>query len=156
MVKENKSKEKLCLFFASDYHFEMITLPYINENLKRNKKVIMITENDLDRTVDKLLSNINLTKKEKDRITKIDWKNNDANKFREIKNANKERKETIIFVKGRENYINNINRNIDNWINVDDMKVIDCYDINEVYDDVSDIAKKYNKILSTSGVEKLL
>lgn len=156
MVKENKSKEKLCLFFASDYHFEMISLPYINENLKKNKKVIMVTENDLDGTVNKLLSNINLSKEEKDKITTIDWKNNDANKFKEIKNANEEGKETIIFVKGRENYINNINKNIDNWINVDDMKVIDCYDINEVYDDVSEIAKKYNKILSTSGVEKLL
>lgn len=156
MVKENKSKEKLCLFFVSDYHFEMISLPYINENLKRNKKIIMVTENDLDGTVNKLLSNINLSKEEKDKITKIDWKNNDANKFKEIKNANEEGKETLIFVKGRENYINNINKNIDNWINVDDMKIIDCYDINEVYNDVSDIAKKYDKILSTSGVEKLL
>ena len=156
MVKENKSKEKLCLFFASDYHFEMISLPYINENLKKNKKVIMVTENDLDGTVDKVLSNINLSKEEKDRIYRIDWKSNDSNKFKEIKNANEEGNETIIFVKGRENYINNINKNIDNWIDVDDMKVIDCYDINEVYDDVSDIAKKYNKILSTSGVEKLL
>ncbi len=156
MVKENNSKEKLCLFFASDYHFEMISLPYINENLKKNKKIIMVTENNLDGTVNKLLSNINLNEKEKNEIAKIDWKNDDINKFKEIKNANEEGKETIIFVKGRESYINNINKNLDNWINVDDMKVIDCYDINEVYDDVSEIAKKYNKILSTSGVEKLL
>ena len=34
MIKENKREEKLCLFFASDYHFEMISLPYINESLK--------------------------------------------------------------------------------------------------------------------------
>lgn len=156
MVKEKNNKEKLCLFFASDYHFEMISLPYINENLNKNKKIIMVTENDLDGTLDKVLSNINLSKEEKDRIYKIDWKNNDANKFKEIKNANEEKNETIIFVKGRENYINNINKNIDNWIDVDDMKVIDCYDINEVYNDVSDIAKRYSKILSTSGVEKLL
>lgn len=156
MVKENKSKEKLCLFFVSDYHFEMISLPYINENLKRNKKIIMVTENDLEGTVGKLLSNINLSKEEKDKITKIDWKNNDTNKFKEIKNANEEGKETIIFVKGRENYINNMNKNIDNWINVDDIKIVNCYDINEVYNDVSSIAKQYDKILSTSGVEKLL
>ena len=36
MIKENKREEKLCLFFASDYHFEMISLPYINESLKEN------------------------------------------------------------------------------------------------------------------------
>lgn len=156
MVKENKSKEKLCLFFASDYHFEMISLPYINENLKKDNNVIIMTENDLNGTVDKLLSNVNLPKEEKDKITKIDWKNDDVSKFKEIKSVNGNGKETVIFVKGKENYIDSVNKNIGNWMNGNDMKVIDCYDINEVYEDVSSIAKKYNKILSTSGVEKLL
>ena len=156
MVKENKKQEKLCLFFASDYHFEMISLPYINENLKRDNNVIIMTENNLEGSVDKLLSNINLTKEEKDKITKIDWKNDDVSKFKEIKGANQNGKDTIIFVKGKEKYIDNVNKNIENWINVNDIKVIDCYDINEVYEDVSSIAKRYKKVLSTSGVEKLL
>ena len=156
MVKENKNEEKLCLFFASDYHFEMISLPYINENLKKDRNVIVITENDLKETVNKLLSNINLTEEEKYKIEKIDWENNDLNKFKQIKKANEDKKETVIFIKGKENYINNINKNIDNWIDVNDIKIIDCYDINEVHDDVSVIASQYKKILSTSGVEKLL
>lgn len=156
MVKENKGQEKLCLFFASDYHFEMISLPYINEKLKKDNNVIIMTENDLDVTVDKLLSMVNLTQNEKDRITKIDWKNDDVSKFKEIKNANANGKETVILVKGKENYINSVNKNIENWININNTKIIDCYDINEVYEDVSNIAKNYNKVLSTSGVEKLL
>ena len=149
MIKENKREEKLCLFFASDYHFEMISLPYINESLKENKNVIIMTENNLDNSVDKVLSNVNLTKEEKDRITKIDWKNDNLNKFKEVKKASKDGKDTLIFVKGKENYI-------ENWIDINEVKVVDCYDINEIKDDVSNIAKKYNGILSTSGVEKLL
>lgn len=156
MVKENESKEKLCLFFASDYHFEMISLPYINENLKCNKNVIIITENDLNKTVNELLSKINLNSEEKEKLIKINWESNDLNKFKEIKKANEDGKETIIFVKGRENYIDNVNKNIDNWIKVEETKVINCYDINEVQDNVSNIAKRYDKILSTSGIEKLL
>ena len=156
MVKKNKSQERLCLFFASDYHFEMISLPYINEKLKKDNNVIIMTENNLDVTVDKLLSMVNLTQKEKDRIIKIDWKNDDVKKFKEIKSANANGKETVILVKGKENYINSINKNIENWIDINNTKIIDCYDINEVYEDVSNIAKKYNKVLSTSGVEKLL
>lgn len=156
MVKENKGQEKICLFFASDYHFEMISLPYINEKLKKDNNVIIMTENDLDVTVDKLLSMVNLTQKEKDRITKIDWKNDDVSKFKEIKNANANGKETVILVKGKENYINSVNKNIENWIDINNTKIVDCYDINEVYEDVSNIAKNYNKVLSTSGVEKLL
>ena len=156
MVKENKNEEKLCLFFASDYHFEMISLPYINENLKKDNNVIIMTEYDLNGTVDKLLSNINIPKEEKDKITKIDWKNDDVSKFKEIKSANENGKETVIFVKGKENYIDSVNKNIENWINNNATQIIDCYDINEVYEDVSCIVKKYSKVLSTFGVEKLL
>ena len=156
MMKENKREEKLCLFFASDYHFEMISLPYINESLKENKNVIIMTENNLDSSVDKVLSRINLNEEEKNKLTKINWKNDDLNKFKELKNANKDGKDTLIFVKGRENYIDNMNKNIENWTNDTDIKIVDCYDINEIQDDVSSIAKKYDRILSTSGVEKLL
>ena len=51
MMKKNERKEKICLFFASDYHFEMMSLPYINENLKKNKNVIIMTENNLDKII---------------------------------------------------------------------------------------------------------
>ena len=156
MVKKSKKEEKLCLFFASDYHFEMISLPYINENLKKDNNVVVMTENDLNGTVDKVLSRVNIAKEEKDKITKIDWDCDDVSKFKEIKNANENGKETVIFVKGNENYIKSVNENIKNWMNNGDLKVIDCYDINEVYEDVSCIAKNYSKVLSTSGVEKLL
>ena len=156
MMKKNERKEKICLFFASDYHFEMMSLPYINENLKKNKNVIIMTENNLDNTVNKVLENVNLAKEDKERITKIDWKNNDLDKFKEVKNANKEGKETLIFIKGKENYLENMNRNIENWIKNTDVKVVDCYDINEIKEDASNIEKNYTKILSTSGVEKIL
>ena len=31
-----KTKEKTCAFYASDYHFEMISLPFIEKNLESN------------------------------------------------------------------------------------------------------------------------
>ena len=156
MMKENKRENKLCLFFASDYHFEMISLPYINESLKKNENVIIMTENNLDSSVDKVISSINLNEEERNRLTRVDWKNDNLDKFRKIKIANQEGKDTLIFVKGKENYINNMNENIENWINNNEVTVVDCYDISEIQDEVSDIAKRYDKILSTSGVEKLL
>ena len=59
MEKVN-NKEKICMFFASDYHFEMISVPYINKNLKNNKNVIVITENDLNQTIEEFLSKVNI------------------------------------------------------------------------------------------------
>ena len=150
------SKEKICLFFASDYHFEMISLPYINESLKKDKNIVVITENNLKETINKVLTNLNLGKEDKDKIINLDWENDNLSKFKQIKKANEEKKETVIFIKGKENYINTINKNIENWINFNDVEIIDCYDINEVNYNVSNIANQYNKVLSTSGVEKLL
>ena len=105
MLKKDKTKEKNCLFFASDYHFEMISLPYINKSIKNNKEVIVISENNLENTINKLLLQVNLEDDEKDKILKIDWKNNDFDKFKEIKEADKEKRNTIVFIKGKENYI---------------------------------------------------
>ena len=134
----------------------MISLPYINERLKKDNNIIIMTENNLNGTVNKLLSNLNLKEDEKKEIAKIDWENNDVNKFKEIKEANENGKETVIFVKGRENYISTVNKNINNWIKNNGVKIVDCYDVNEVGGKVSNIVKNYKKILSTSGVEKML
>ena len=156
MMKENKREEKLCLFFASDYHFEMISLPYINENLKKNKDVVIMTENDLGNSVNKVISSINLNEEEKNRLNKIDWKNDELNKFKEVKNADKDGKELLIFVKGRENYINNMNKNIENWTDLKNVEIVDCYDINEVQNSAGEIAKQYDNVLFSSGVEKMI
>jgi len=148
-----RTKEKLCLFFASDYHFEMISLPYINGKLKENKEVIMMTENDLNDTVNTVLERITLKSEEKERIIDIDWKSNNVEKIKKLENKNKEK---IIFIKGNEKYINSMNKSINNLISDERTQVIDCYDINEVKGSVKEIAKGYSQILSTSGIEKLL
>ena len=155
MLEENKSKEKNCLFFISDYHFEMISLPYINENIKEDKNIIVVSENNLEGTMNKLIAQVNLEEKEKENILKIDWKNDELNKFKEIKQANEEKKDTIIFIKGKENYIQNVNKNIENWIGQEKVKIRDCYDINEIKESVDEIAKNYDNILVTSGMKKL-
>lgn len=142
MLKKDKTKEKNCLFFASDYHFEMISLPYINKSIKNNKEVIVISENNLENTINKLLLQVNLEDDEKDKILKIDWKNNDFDKFKEIKEADKEKRNTIVFIKGKENYIKNVNKNLENWIKDDNkIEIIDCYDINEIEENVEEITK---------------
>ena len=65
MKEIQKTKEKTCAFFASDYHFEMISLPYIEKELEKNKKIIILTENDLENTIKNLISKINLNEEKK-------------------------------------------------------------------------------------------
>ncbi len=151
---KNLTKEKICAFYASDYHFEMISLPYISKSMDENKEIIILTENDLEDTVNTLISRMNLKDAKKNKILGLDWKDNDLKKFKEISKSSKENKNMIIFIKGKENYIENVNKNIEKWVeDKNNIKVIDCYEFFEVENKIDDIAEKYDKILGTSKRE---
>ena len=156
MNKNQKTKEKVCTFFASDYHFEMISLPYINKKIENNKEVIILTENNLENTIKDLISKMNLKESNRNKILNIDWKNDNLNKFKKIKSHIENDKEIVIFIKGKENYIKNINKNIEKWVeNSSSTKIIDCYDIEEVGENLDIIMDKYSKILNTTGEKEI-
>ena len=152
MNKNQETKEKTCAFYASDYHFEMISLPYIEKNLEESKEILILTENNLDDTIRNLISKMNLKEDKKENILKIDWKNNDLSKFKKIKKDIEERKDIIIFIKGKENYIKNINENIEKWIDKNsNIKIIDCYDMEEISENLDEVMDQYKMILNTTG-----
>ena len=152
MNKNQKTKEKTCAFYASDYHFEMISLPYINKKLDESKEVIVLTENNLKETIKTLVSKINLNEDKKVAILKIDWENNDLNKFKKINEDIKSKKDMVIFVKGKENYIKNINENIEKWTEKSkNVEIIDCYDMEEISQDMDNIMNQYKFTLKTTG-----
>lgn len=154
-----ETKEKVCTFFVSDYHFEMVSLPYINKKLEENEEIIILTENNLEDTIQVLLSRMNFKEERKNKILSINWKNDDFAKFKEIKRNVEKQNEFTIFIKGKENYIHNINENIKKWIEENSkIKVIDCYDMEEVGSNMDTVMASYKSILSTSGekeIEKL-
>ena len=152
MNKNQKTKEKTCAFYASDYHFEMISLPYINKKLDESKEVIVLTENNLKETIKTLVSKINLNEDKKVDILKIDWENNDLNKFKKINEDIKSKKDMVIFVKGKENYIKNINENIEKWTEKSkNVEIIDCYDMEEISQDMDNIMDQYKFTMKTTG-----
>ncbi len=159
MNKNKNTKEKICAFYASDYHFEMISLPYINKKIQNNKKVIILTENNLEESMKKLLEKTNLKEEIRKEILKLDWKNDNTEKFNAIKAKRNKEKDMIIFVKGNENYIQNMNQNIEKWIpEKDHIKIIDCYNIEEVGDSLDEVMNQYEKVLRVTGekeIEKL-
>ena len=156
MIEEQKTKEKICAFYASDYHFEMITLPYICENIKQNKKIIVLTENNLEETMKKVISRMNLKKDKITDILKIDWKTNNLEKIEKIKKYAKAGKETIIFIKGKQNYIKNMEDNIKEWTSKNEtLKLIDCYDIDEVSEKMNKIMEDYGSVLTTIGEKEI-
>ena len=158
-MNNNGTNEKICTFFVSDYHFEMKSLPYISKNLKEDKNIIVLTENDLNVTMNNLIIRTNLNSEIKQKILKIDWKANDLNKFKKIKTDIENNEDILIFIKGKLNYIKNINKNLEKLTeNYNRIKIVDCYDMLEIGENIDDIMNKYKIVLNTSGekeIEKL-
>lgn len=135
MVVQNERKEKICCFYVSEFHLEMILVPYINEKI--NEDITILTEKKLRGTLEILISKINLNEENKEKILKLGWDGEEKIK----ENSN-------IIIIGSKEFIKNKNEELENK-NV--LSVLDCYDFEEEKDDINNIVKKYKASLNTLG-----
>lgn len=145
MIIEKPEIKKYCSFYMSDFHLEMILVPYINQHFHENENVIISTQKNLKDSVNILMSKMNLNQKDKERILELNWNNNQINNIEE--NAN-------VIIVGNKEFINKENQKLEK-MKTKDVKVIDCYDFEEVKDDINKIIKEYDKNLNTIGLNDL-
>lgn len=142
MLVENKI-EKLCCFYVSDFHLEMILLPYINNKLDEN--IIIKTEKDLRDTVETLVSKMNLNEESKQKILSLGWNEKEYKKL--------EDKSNIIII-GNKKYINDVNVQIKEK-DIKDATIIDCYNFEDTKDKIENIMGEYSRSLNTNGAENI-
>ena len=121
MVVENERLEKTCCFYVSDFHLEMILLPYINEKIEED--ITVLTEKDLTETLEILVSKMNLKEENKQKILQLGWNT-------------------------EEKYIMEKNKEIENF---NPITVLDCYNFEEEKDNMTQIIVRYNNTLNTLG-----
>ena len=136
--------KKKCLFCASDYHLEMILLPYIKERIDDSN--IIITQNNLEESINVLLTKVNLDEKYKEKIRSLNWKNTNDMKFEEINRVRD--KNVNIIINGNYNYIESINNKIKEIVRRN-IEIVDCIHIEDSDFNMTDISKKYESILNT-------
>ena len=142
MIIENKNTEKICNFYVSDFHLEMILLPYLNQKLKEEEPVTIISEKNLNQSIKELISKVNLDNKIKNNILNLEW---DSAEIKEIQNNS-----NVVLI-GTENFIEQKkNKLID--MDVENLKIIDCYNLQEVEKDVQKIVLTHDKNLNTLGI----
>lgn len=159
MKNTNDNIEKICNFYMSDWHFAVMILPYINNEINSNTQIITIFEKDISPKVKTLVDKLNL--KNKDEILKINWKNSDIKNFiQEIKIKMKNNDKNILIINGTNSYINRINNRLETEIHNNifknlNIKIIDCYEFEENKDNMNSIIEKYDFMLNTSGEIKI-
>ncbi len=128
-------REKICCFYVSEFHLEMILVPYINEKI--NEDITIITQKKLRETLETLISKINLKEENKEKILKLGW-----NGEQEIKdNSN-------VIIIGTKEFIKDKNKELEGR-NI--LSVLDCYEFEKEKDDIENIVKQYENSLNTLG-----
>ena len=146
ITKELKIK-KYCCFYVSDFHLEMILLPYIKNNISKSK-IIIFTQDNLKDSVKLLLERTNFNNEDKNKILNLNWSDN----IKEEITKEKVQKSTVI-INGDVNYIEQMNKNIKN-LELDNIKIIDCYNISKNNLELAKIQEKYDEILNTKSMDK--
>ena len=145
MVVENDKIEKIYSFYVSDYHLEMILLPFINNKIENNKKVIIETEYYLEESLKVVLERNNIKQENKNKILNLGW---NLNEKREL-----EDKSNIIII-GNKEYIKNINYKIkENKFG--DVTIVDCYKFEDLEGDINQIKNTYDFNLNTYGINNI-
>ena len=151
------SLDKICNLYASEFHFCTALMSFIDKNVETDKEVINIFEKDLEKSIKTLIEKTEIDEGLKENLLKINWnrKDIDINLEKEMQSFANE-KEKIIFINGNVNYINTMDEIIEKWINKNKLdknriKIVHCYNIDEVKNNLSSIMELYPKILNVSG-----
>lgn len=73
MVVKDKKIEKVYSSYVSEYHLEMILVPFINSKIEEKENVVIETEYDMNETLNTLLSKLNLKEENKEKILRLGW-----------------------------------------------------------------------------------
>ena len=141
MITKEQKINKYCCLYVSDFHLEMILLPFIKNKIKESK-ILIYTQSDLLGTLKVLLTRTNLSYENKRNILKIENWNNKI-----YKNINHEdTSEYTVIINGNDEYRRMIKKGLKN-LNI--KNIVDCYNLNDSNIQKNKIKNKYNGILNT-------
>ena len=145
MVLEEKKIKNICNFYVSEYHLEIMLLPYISKKIENEEKIIIITEKDLRDSLKVVIDRTNIEEHRKKEIINLGWNNQKLENI--IDNTN------IILV-GSSKFINNKTLKLKEK-EIKNLTIIACYDYNEVKDNIQKIVTGYDEILNTLGINNI-
>ena len=153
---------KTCGFYVSEYHLVTMLLPHIVTKVDKGKSIHTILNKNIKQEIKELVSKLNINDITKAKILKINWEEIKENNFNYIKEQMekivKESKEIEIIVNGTKEEIDNINKNIEYWLDMNIMEIegihiniINCYEVSEFNSNINSILNEHEYIINTSG-----
>jgi len=139
MIENRKKIENKCCFYVSDFHLEMTILPYINEKIKENKNIVIITQNKLEESIKILISRMNL--KNKQQILELDWNNGDIDKVKEKDNI-------VVINNGNRQFVEEKRKHIEELLENKSIEIVNCYSFEEIKDEIIEVKERHTEVLN--------
>ena len=142
---------KACNFFVSEWHLFAALLPYLKDELKKNNKIIFISQDKLENKLKELTQKISVKFENKNGIDDITWIDGDT-----ILNLNSEYEKTSIIIQGTYDYIETINNLLSQGLKkvFKECLIINCYDVFDTNNMLHEILEKHDYIFNTGGLHK--
>lgn len=157
--------KKICGFYVNEWHLTTMTLPHINTKIKEKVKIITLLEEGIKDNIEQLLSKMNLDEKTKEQILQINWTSYKENGYAQIEkrilNNIKKQDKIEIMVKGSNEYINIMNKQIEKFVERNSKKIknkqisiINYYEATQ-FSNINDILQMHDLIINTSGIRNI-
>lgn len=159
--------EKTCAFYVSDTHLTAMIIPYINREIEKNNIIETFLEFNLQENIKLILDKIILNEKTKNKIAAINWYSHKILKYSEIEEKikkitnNTSVNQINILINGDEKYIKNANNILEKILKQNikiinkKIRIIDCYSVDLIDDNIKEIVESHDTILNTAGIKKI-
>ena len=142
---------KACNFYVSQWHLFAALLPYVRDELKKNHKILVISQEDLEKGMKHLVSKLNLKFENKNGLEDIVWLNEDF-----VLELNEEITPMTIVVQGTTQFIKDINFYLENSLKqiYRNVTIINCFEIYDTNDILYNILDEHDFVFNTAGMSK--
>jgi hypothetical protein len=142
---------KACNFYVSEWHLFAALLPYIREELKNKNKIMVISQDKLEKGMKHLVKKLNLRFENEKGLDDIKWLSDEF-----VLEISEETKPVTIVVQGTLEFINEINAYIEEKLAplYDNLKIINCYEVYNTNTMLYNILDEHDYVFNTAGMNE--
>lgn len=142
---------KACNFYVSEWHLFAALLPYIREELKNGNKIMVISQDKLEKGMKHLVKKLNLRFENEKGLDDIKWLSDEF-----VLEISEETKPVTIVVQGTLEFINEINTYIEEKLAplYDNLKIINCYEVYNTNTMLYNILDEHDYVFNTAGMNE--
>ena len=152
--------------YASEIHLSTMIFPFVKEEIEKGAIIKPILEKNISTSISKIINNVGINSKLKEKIDEIDWEQTNIEKIKKVLKEIEEKlnsKNVHIIILGSNLFIEKVNELVDIWTKVNlskielsnnSLNIINCYRFEE-NDELECIEKKHQYLLNTLGIHEI-